>query len=101
MKVSGFAGQAVDAYLRNSQAQTKKPPDGDRSSATRQAETRADSVEFSGKSREVSQATRHAQQATEVRNEQVQEIKAAIKRGDYEFDIDILARRIAEALGER
>ncbi|ADU66693.1 flagellar biosynthesis anti-sigma factor FlgM [Desulfurispirillum indicum] len=100
MKVNGYGSSSIDAYLKNNRTQGKSR--GDEAVQGKEgAGGNADKIHFSGTYMDVAKATKVASDAPEVRDERVETLKAAIQRGDYRYNLDMLAAKLAEVLGKK
>ncbi|WP_034764182.1 flagellar biosynthesis anti-sigma factor FlgM [Chrysiogenes arsenatis] len=97
MKISGFGGPAIDAYLKNNRADKNKSGNG-RTGDVAAAESKGDKVQLSGTSFEAMRAAKIASEAPETRGERIKEIKQAIERGEYRIDLENLASKLANII---
>ena len=104
MKVNGFGASPIDAYLKNNRSQSKGKDEGavqGREATSGANAQNTDKVHFSGVYMEAAKATKEAVESPDVRQERVDTLKSAIKRGDYNLNLDMLAIRLAEVLGRK
>lgn len=92
----------MDAYIRQARQQQRKPD------TSPELQGGADKVQLSDQAKQMQQAVQEANQASEVREDKVREIKMAVEKGTYKveghqvathmlkeaFENDIILRKI-------
>ena len=100
MTIDKLGAQDVARYLQNSEAARSTAADKthpkDADAPARQAHSRADSVTLSTNARALVAAREAVQQAPDVREEKVSDIKQRLADGTYHVPAHVLARKLLD-----